>query len=207
MSSEQISIKQSSTSSISRRWRVVDIVVASIIAVASGVIFWGWDFVSAAPLDIFGALTPGFEGILNGMWLFAGPLAAIIVRKPGAALYAEVIAAVIETLLGNPWGIMGSLIVGIVQGLFTELAFAVVLWKVYNLGTTLLAGAFAGLGCGLFYWFTNPAWSVMRALVYTGTSIVSGVILAGIVVWIIYKALAATGVLERFAAGRAAALV
>lgn len=28
------------------KWRVVDIVVAAIIAVASGVIFWGWDIVS-----------------------------------------------------------------------------------------------------------------------------------------------------------------
>ena len=25
------------------KWRVVDIVVAAILAVASGVIFWGWD--------------------------------------------------------------------------------------------------------------------------------------------------------------------
>ena len=25
------------------KWRVVDIVVAAIIAVASGVIFWGWE--------------------------------------------------------------------------------------------------------------------------------------------------------------------
>lgn len=197
----------STSSSISRRWRVVDIVVASIVAVASGVIFWGWNFIVAAPIDIVGAVTPGFDGLLNGMWLFAGPLAAIIVRKPGAALYAEAVAAVIETLLGNPWGIMGSLIVGLAQGLFTEIAFALFLWKVYNFGTTLLAGAFAGLGCGLFYWFTNPAWGVVRALVYTGTSIISGLVFAGIIVWIIYKALAATGVLERFAAGRGATLV
>ena len=32
------------------KWRVVDIVVAAIIAVASGVIFWGWDIVCTAPL-------------------------------------------------------------------------------------------------------------------------------------------------------------
>lgn len=32
------------------KWRVVDIVVAAIIAVASGVIFWGWDIVCSAPL-------------------------------------------------------------------------------------------------------------------------------------------------------------
>lgn len=49
----------------SNTWRVVDIVVAAIIAVASGVIFWGWDIVCAAPLAIFGAVTPGFEGLLN----------------------------------------------------------------------------------------------------------------------------------------------
>jgi len=75
------------------KWRVVDIVVAAIIAVASGVIFWGWDIVCTAPLALFEAVTPGFEGLLNAFWLFAGPLAAIIVRKPGAALFAETLAA------------------------------------------------------------------------------------------------------------------
>ena len=64
------------------KWRVVDIVVAAIIAVASGVIFWGWDIVCTAPLALFEAVTPGFEGLLNAFWLFAGPLAAIIVREP-----------------------------------------------------------------------------------------------------------------------------
>ena len=53
------------------KWRVVDIVVAAIIAVASGVIFWGWDIVCTAPLALFGAVTPGFEGLLNAFWLFA----------------------------------------------------------------------------------------------------------------------------------------
>ena len=41
------------------KWRVVDIVVAAIIAVASGVIFWGWDIVCTAPLAhaaVIGAL-------------------------------------------------------------------------------------------------------------------------------------------------------
>ena len=53
------------------KWRVVDIVVAAIIAVASGVIFWGWDIVCSAPLALFEGVTPGFEGLLNGFWLFA----------------------------------------------------------------------------------------------------------------------------------------
>lgn len=86
------------------KWRVVDIVVAAIIAVAAGVIFWGWDVICAAPITLFEAVTPGFEGLLNGIWLFAGPLAAIIVRKPGAALFAETLAAALELAMGNPWG-------------------------------------------------------------------------------------------------------
>ena len=103
------------------KWRVVDIVVAAIIAVASGVIFWGWDIVCTAPLALFEAVTPGFEGLLNAFWLFAGPLAAIIVRKPGAALFAETLAAALELTMGNQWGVGGSLIVGIIQGLGAEI--------------------------------------------------------------------------------------
>lgn len=118
------------------KWRVVDIVVAAIIAVASGVIFWGWDIVCSAPLALFEGVTPGFEGLLNGFWLFAGPLAAIIVRKPGAALFAETLAAFLELTLGNQWGVGGSLIVGIIQGLGAEIAFAVFAWKKWNIGTT-----------------------------------------------------------------------
>ena len=100
---------------VNYKWRVVDIVVAAILAVASGVIFWGWDIVCTAPLTLFEGVTPGFEGLLNGFWLFAGPLAAIIVRKPGAALFAETLAAFLELTLGNQWGVGGSLIVGIIQ--------------------------------------------------------------------------------------------
>ena len=69
------------------KWRVVDIVVAAIVAVASGVIFWAWDFIYAVPTALFDSLTPGLGGLFHFMWLFAGPLVAIIIRKPGAAFF------------------------------------------------------------------------------------------------------------------------
>ncbi|MFP3416512.1 ECF transporter S component, partial [Bacillus sp. SIMBA_074] len=53
------------------RWRVVDIVVASVVAVASGVVFWVWGVVQNPISGPAGALLPGFQGILNGPWLFA----------------------------------------------------------------------------------------------------------------------------------------
>ncbi|KFI85820.1 ABC-type cobalt transport system, permease protein [Bifidobacterium reuteri DSM 23975] len=189
------------------KWRVVDIVVAAIIAVASGVIFWGWDIVCAAPLALFEAVTPGFEGLLNGFWLFAGPLAAIIMRKPGAALFAETLAAFLELTLGNQWGVGGSLIVGIMQGLCAEIGFAIFMWKKWNIVTTMLSGALAGVGCWAYYWMTNPGWNAMRVTWYLVGSIISGIVLAGALMWALHKAIAATGVLDRFASGRAEARV
>ena len=136
------------------KWRVVDIVVAAIIAVASGVIFWGWDIVCSAPLALFEGVTPGFEGLLNGFWLFA--------------------------------------------------VFA---WKKWNIGTTILSGALAGVGCWAYYWATNPGWNGLRVTWYLVGSIISGVVIAGVVVWYLSRALAVTGALERFESGRGKARV
>lgn len=186
----------------SRRWRVVDLVTVTAIAAASGLVFWMWDFICTAPLTLFGAVTPGFEGILNAFWLFAGPLAAIIIRKPGAALYAETVAAMLELLLGNQWGAGGSLVVGIMQGVGAELGFALLAYRVWNLASTMLSGALAGLGCGIYYWITNPGWGVLRASVYLATSVVSGALIAGGLSWVLYRMLMKTGSLDHFASGR-----
>ena len=189
------------------KWRVVDIVVAAIIAVASGVIFWGWDIICTAPLTLFEAVTPGFEGLLNGFWLFAGPLAAIIVRKPGAALFAETLAAALELTMGNQWGIGGSLIVGIAQGLGAEVGLAIFAYRKWDLLSTTVSGALAGVGNVLYYWAMNPAWGMMRVGIYCATSVISGAVLAGLLMYFLQVAIAKTGVLDRFESGRTQELV
>ncbi|MFX6269949.1 ECF transporter S component, partial [Acinetobacter baumannii] len=80
-----------STTGVRLRWRVVDIVVASVIGVAAGVVFWAWGQ-AWTPLSTALAFLPGLEGLLAGGWLFAGVLGGLVIRKPGAALYAEVVA-------------------------------------------------------------------------------------------------------------------
>ena len=189
------------------KWRVVDIVVAAIVAVASGVIFWAWDFIYAVPTALFDSLTPGLGGLFHFMWLFAGPLAAIIVRKPGAALFAETLAAFLELTLGNQWGVGGSLIVGIVQGLGAEIGLAIFAYKKWDLLSTTISGALAGVGCGLYYWLTNPAWSALRVSIYLIASAISGAMLAGAVMYLLQVAIAKTGVLDRFESGRTQELV
>jgi energy-coupling factor transport system substrate-specific component len=180
-----------------KRWRVVDITVASVIGVTSGLVFWLWDFICDPLCEMVGALTPGFNGLLNGFWLFAGPLAAVIVRKPGAALYGEMLASLVELTLGNSSGIRGFAL-GFFQGLGAELAFAIFAYKLWNVMTAMLSGALAGVGCGVFHWVINPGWGVLRSLTYVGTSIAGGAV-CGLVCWLLARAIARTGVLSQFA--------
>ncbi|MBI4899956.1 MAG: ECF transporter S component, partial [Actinobacteria bacterium] len=50
------------TTTRSYRWRVVDIVVAAVLGVATGIIFVGWNFVGGAGYELFNAATPGLGG-------------------------------------------------------------------------------------------------------------------------------------------------
>ena len=185
------------------KWRVVDIVVAAIVAVASGVIFWAWDFIYAVPTALFDSLTPGLGGLFHFMWLFAGPLVAIIIRKPGAAFFGETIAAVIETLLGNPFGVAHALLIGMAQGLGAEIGFAVFAYRKWNLLTVTLAGALTGLSNGLYEWVVTAGWSTLQGVVFTVCCVISGAVFGGALMWFVQKAFAKTGVLDRFESGKA----
>jgi Predicted membrane protein len=184
------------------RWRVVDIVTASVVAVASGVVFWIWDQASnpiGAPIQ---AALPGLQGIINGPWLFAGVLGALIVRKPGAAIFTELVAAVVSALLVTQWGAL-TLLSGLVQGLGAEIVVAIFLYANWRWYVALLAGAGAGLAesiLDLTVWY--PGAKPEFATVYTITTIVSGLVIAGLLSWLLVRALARTGALSRFAAGR-----
>ena len=127
------------------RWRVVDIVVASVIGVASGLVFVAWNVASNPVTDPLKALLPGLQAIGGGFWLFAGVLTAIVVRRPGAALYGELVAATVSALIGNQWGPL-TLVSGAVQGLGAELVFAAFLYANWRLGVVILAGVGAGVG-------------------------------------------------------------
>ncbi|SDL37520.1 ECF transporter S component [Microbacterium azadirachtae] len=184
------------------QWRVIDIVVASVIGVASGLVFVLWNIASnpiSAPLS---ALLPGVQGLVGGGWLFAGVLTALIIRKPGAALYGELLAASVSALIGNQWGAL-TLESGIVQGLGAELVFAIFLYKRWGLPIAILAGAASGLALAindLILWY--PGSATAFTVIYTVSAVISGAVVAGVLAWFVVKAIAKTGALNRFAAGR-----
>ena len=189
----------------SLRWRVVDIVVASVIGVAAGLIFLLWNIGYLGPKTLLEPLAPGLQGLLDGPWLFAGVLGALIIRKPGAALYTETLAAVVSALVGNTWGGFLTIEAGLVQGLGAELIFLIFLYKKWSLPVAILAGAGAALAGGinnLVLWFAGA--DALFTTVYLVSTVLSGAVIAGAGSWLIARGLAATGALDRFASGREA---
>jgi energy-coupling factor transport system substrate-specific component len=192
------------SSAFTARWRVVDIVVASVIGVAAGVIYWAYGLVWEGWSSALGIALPGSTAFFAGVWLFAGVLGALIIRKPGAALYTELLAATVSAIIGTQWA-WWTIEAGIVQGIAAELIFAIFLYRRWGLTVTILAGAVAGLGMAvndLLVWFRGYA--VEFQIVYLIAGILGGAVFAGALTWFLARALAATGALGRFASGREA---
>ena len=189
------------------RWRVVDIVVAAVLGVALGLVFWAWNTVGYAWFTAMDGLTPGLGGLAVGIWLIGGVIGGLVIRKPGAALLVEVIAAIVSMLIGNVWGV-STLLSGLVQGFGAELIFALFLYRRFTLPVAMLAGVGAAAGAWVFELFYGSSPNILKTAefnaIYLGSLVVSGAVLAGLVGWLAVRALAATGALNRFAVGREA---
>lgn len=188
---------------MSRRWRTVDIVVAAVIAVAGGVVFWGWSQLWVTTSGAFAAFPPA-QGVMYGMWLAPGVIGGLVVRKPGAALFTELVASIVEALLGSAWG-LSVIVYGLAEGAAPELVFALAWYRVWRLPVAVLAGAAAGLvaaGLDLVYYY--GAWRAGWQLTYVVVVALSSAVIAGVGGALLVRALARTGVLQPFASGRAA---
>jgi energy-coupling factor transport system substrate-specific component len=187
------------------RWRVVDIVVAAVLGVAIGLVFWGWNTIGYAWFGAADALTPGLGGIAVGIWLLGGVIGGLVIRKPGAALVVELVAAIVSMLIGNVWGV-STVLSGLVQGLGAEIIFALFFYRRFGIAVAALAGVGAAVAAWVFELFYGSSPNILKSVefntIYLVSVVVSGAILAGVVGWLLVRALAVTGALNRFAVGR-----
>lgn len=178
-------------------WRTRDIVVTAVIGVAFGVVFWFWNTIWT-PLDAVFALAPWAKDLLYAVWLIPSVLAPLIVRKRGAAVFAEMTAAGVSALLGSPWG-PDVLLSGFVQGAAAELVFAMTLYRSYAF-PTLVAAALASAAAAwihdwaLYYAAVDPAVQLVRGAMM---AISAAIIVAGGSV-LIARSLRQAGVLQGF---------
>jgi len=140
----------------------------------------------------------------SGSGCSGGVLGGLIIRKPGAALAVELLAALVSAAVGNQWGIT-TLYSGLAQGIGAELVFLALAYRRWGLVPAAIAGAGAAVGEWILeFALGNIAKSAAFNLIYLVTMIISGAVLAGGIGWALTKALAASGALSRFEAGREA---
>ena len=182
-------------------WRTVDIVVAAALAVAFGVVFWAWNSVWEATKPLFVAVTPA-QYIISGVWLIPAVLGGLIIRKPGASLFTELVAATVSAILGSQWG-LDTLLSGAIQGAAAEFVFGAMLYSRWSISVAIAAAAAAAVGEWLHdmpvYYATLD---MGQQLVIGVFMLLSAVVIAGIGSWFLMRSLIQTGVLAQFASGR-----
>jgi energy-coupling factor transport system substrate-specific component len=184
------------------RWRTVDILTVTFLGVALGIAMWGWGILYNGPLTALGFTFRPAMGLFVGMWFIGGVVGGLIVRRPGAALACEVVAALASMLPGTEWGAT-VLIAGILQGLGAELGFAIFRYRSWGVAAAVTAGALSAPLEWVYEittWFAD--WGLEWKLVYLPMMVLSGAVIAGLGGLALVRALAGAGALDAFPPGQ-----
>ncbi len=185
-----------------RAWRTIDLMTAAMIGVVFGVVYWGWSAAYTALSTPVSNLIGPLIGLLGGPWLIAGVVSGLVVRRPGAALLAELLAAAVEALIGNQWG-WATLISGGLQGLGVEVALGLFLFRRFGWPVAALGGALAAVFEFGYEWHAYWQGTTLGfRLGYVGFFALSGAVVAGIGGWLMTRALAASGAIDALPAAQ-----
>jgi len=185
------------------RWRGVDLITTAMLGVAFGVVFWGFDVFIYPVLSAATAGFPPVAELMLGVWLLPAVVGGLVVRRPGAALFTELVAANVSMVLGNEWG-AAVLLSGLLQGLGVELVLALFRHRRFGLAVAVLGGVLSAVFEIVFYeWHSFVTeYSVAWKAIFLGCGMVSGAVIAGLGGWLLVRALARTGSLNAFPAGQ-----
>jgi energy-coupling factor transport system substrate-specific component len=175
---------------------VFEVVLVAVLSVVIGVAFWGWTFVYEIASPILKPV--GMKYLFAGFWLFTGIFLPFIVRKPGVAVIASVISSLIEGFITR-WG-LSAVLWGFVQGLAAEIIFLIFGYKNWKISVLILASLFSAIASYALDFFNEAYYnlSIGFNLLQLGSFLLSSIIFAAILSYIVGKALAKTGVLNQF---------
>jgi len=185
-------------------WKLKEILFMAITAVVMGIVYFG---VLQIGTVIVGVMTPmglgtmGWEP-LYGVYFMAGLIVCYIIRKPGIGIAAEILAAIIEVLIGNMFG-PEVIISGLIQGFAVELIFLVTRYKKWTIVQTIAAGVSAAvlsfIHDTIVYAYV-PAYGGNMGLLILALviRIVSAIVFTGIIAKLIADALNKAGVLKGY---------
>jgi energy-coupling factor transport system substrate-specific component len=179
------------------RWSLREILILAVLGAVFGVLYLGWVQIWLIAQAIFGAVT---MDVVMGFWFIVSIIAAAIIRKPGAAIASEMLAALTEILLGSPAGLL-LLLAAFVQGAGAEIVFAVRRWRDYRLPMLMAAGIGAAVFSFAYTWimFNYSALAPGLLVAMFVLRCLSGALLGGLFGHYIVEALYRTGVLSGLA--------
>lgn len=186
-------------------WKLKDVIMVCIFSVVFSFIYLGALYFSnflgtiLAPLG----LAPFAYEIVFGIWFMASTFVPYIIQKSGVAIISEIIAAVLEVIMGN---IFGPIVIlsGLIQGLGPELVFARKGYRDFSMKTMCLAAL--GACITSFIWgfvrggFSKFTWTYILGMFVVRA--ISSVLFAGVLSKIMGDRLAKTGALGEYALGK-----
>ena len=179
-------------------WKTRDVLVAAAIAVPLGLVYAGW-----LALWVAAQIVPELSHFMGGLYVLAPVIVGYIVRRPGAALLAEMVAALVETPF-TPYGTI-ILWLGFLQGIGVEAVFALTGYRRYSLPILMLAGVVGALAVlfGRSYLaFGYGSLAIDVQILRFVATVVGGALLGGLLGKLIADALIPTGVLNNFPIAR-----
>ncbi|WP_178024206.1 ECF transporter S component [uncultured Paenibacillus sp.] len=149
---------------------------------------------------------PILTSTITGLYMIYGLLAYYIIRKPGTALITYGIGAVVQAFMGTAYGILSCFVAAACYLIIVEAAFALVRYKKWSWSMLMITG---GAMVPLWFFFAAQMfgytkWGMDVLLIALVVRVLSGMILCGLLVKLLGDALAGSGLLRRFAAGRRA---
>jgi energy-coupling factor transport system substrate-specific component len=173
-------------------YTISEIVLLAVLGVVFGV---ANVFLGALPQWGGALLGPLFAGLLGGFVQISQVLGAYIVRRPGAATLTMMINVAVQFLAGNPAGVI-LFPFGFAQGFGAELAFLATRYRKFTWPVMLIAGGLASVGSQLmFIVFFSWDPSTGPYLVSVVIAFVAGVFEAGLIAWLLGRALERTGLI------------
>ncbi|QPC45521.1 ECF transporter S component [Mangrovibacillus cuniculi] len=178
------------------KWSLREVMVMSALAVVFAVVYLLFLQVGNV---LFGVMGPmGYE-VIFGIWFIVSIIAMYIIRKPGAAVISETMAATIEVLIGNAIG--PSLILsGLIQGLGAEAAFALTRYRSFSTLTLIMSGVGAAVFSFAWGFYVSGFAQLNPWLLGSMFAVrcLSGALLAGLLGKWLTEKLADTGALNSF---------
>lgn len=174
--------------------------MAAVIGVAFGVVFWVWGIVWDPLFLPLNVAFPVLRDLLYAVWLVPAVLAPLIIRKPGAAVFAELVAAGVSAILGSTWGV-DTLLSGFVQGAAAELVFAFTLYRVWSFPVLAIAAVASAAAAWIHDWVLYYAGITIELQLIRGVFMaISAIVLVAGGSVLLERSLRKAGVLEGFRA-------